>query len=299
MSLTHTLTKLSKFRRSLPRTPREVSRERADATNRRRGEDFARTLKATPSQGVFDSHSENPLRAYFEANRQGPGVWKWLHYFDIYERHLRKFVGRDVNLVEVGVYSGGSLPMWHQYFGERCHVHGVDIQAECRAYGNERTTIHIGDQGDRAFWSYFRKEVPSVDVFIDDGGHIPEQQMVTLEEMLPHLRPGGVYICEDVHGSGNDSGPKVRRGRLGGLFTWDDNFGAFVQGMTSQLNAFDAAPREDGCDVVATAFQAAVYSVHLYPYVVVVEKHAHPPSRLSSEKHGTQWQPFLKVDSAR
>jgi hypothetical protein len=47
------------------------------------------------------------------------------------------------------------------------------------------TSIHIGDQGDREFWRAFRERVPPVDVLIDDGGHQPEQQIVTLEEMLP------------------------------------------------------------------------------------------------------------------
>jgi hypothetical protein len=36
---------------------------------------------------------------------------------------------------------------------------------------------------------------------VDDGGHQPEQQTVSLNELLPHLRPGGVYFCEDIHGS--------------------------------------------------------------------------------------------------
>src|SRR3954453_17281724 len=59
------------------------------------------------SNGEFEP--SGPLRAHFEANREGPGIWKWLHYFDIYERHLKRFVGREVRILEVGVYSGGSL----------------------------------------------------------------------------------------------------------------------------------------------------------------------------------------------
>ncbi len=52
----------------------------------------------------------NPLRDYFEANREGPGIWRWQHYFDIYHRHFARFVGREVNVLEIGVYSGGSTP---------------------------------------------------------------------------------------------------------------------------------------------------------------------------------------------
>jgi hypothetical protein len=42
-----------------------------------------------------------------------------------------------------------------------------------------------------------------LDIVIDDGGHKYEQQVVNLEELLPHLRPNGVYLCEDVFSAFN------------------------------------------------------------------------------------------------
>jgi Methyltransferase domain len=214
----------------------------------------------------------NPLRAYFDAIKEGAGVWKWLHYFELYHRHLHKFIGRPVSVVEVGVYSGGSMPMWRHYFGEDCRVHGVDIQEECKVYEDSHTTIHIGDQADRAFWKRFRKAVLAVDVLIDDGGHQPEQQMVTLEEMLPHLRPGGIYICEDVHGIGNQ-------------------FTLFAHALADELNAVVWASQQELAST-PTPFQAAVHSVHLYPFMVVIEKRDAIVTSFSAPKHGTQWQPF-------
>src|SRR5438067_9951054 len=92
--------------------------------------------------------SANPLRQFFDARTEGRGIWKWLHYFDIYHRHLQKFVGTDAHIVEIGVYSGGSLDMWHDYFGPRARVTGVDIAPECRSYQDAQTKIAIGDQAD-------------------------------------------------------------------------------------------------------------------------------------------------------
>lgn len=160
------------------------------------------------------------------------------------------------------------------YFGPKCRVHGVDIQPECLAYADDRTTIHIGDQADRAFWREFRETVPTVDVLIDDGGHEPEQQTVTLEEMLPHLSPGGVYICEDIHGTNNA-------------------FAGFVHALADRLNPARLEPLTNGIGSPSTPFQAAVHSVHLYPFMVVIEKRHAPEERLVAPKHGTQWQPFL------
>jgi len=217
----------------------------------------------------------NPLRAFFDGRTEGRGIWKWLHYFDIYHRHLRKFVGTDVHVVEIGVYSGGSLDMWHDYFGARARVTGIDIAPECRSYEDEHTKIAIGDQADRGFWSAFRLANPTVDVVIDDGGHQPEQQLVTLEEMLPHIRPGGVYICEDVHGRGS-------------------HFAAFAHALADNLNESQRAPDGSGLPRYrATPFQSAIESITFYPYVVVIEKTAAPRAEFSAPKHGTAWQPFL------
>jgi hypothetical protein len=102
----------------------------------------------------------NPLWQYFQANREGPGIWKWVHYFDIYQRYLGKFVGTDAHVVEIGVYSGGSLPMWRHYLGPMVRITGIDIEPACKTYERDGTHIVIGDQEDRQFWKRFRDEAP-------------------------------------------------------------------------------------------------------------------------------------------
>jgi hypothetical protein len=223
------------------------------------------------SCGPGPAGGPNPLRDYFDGVAEGPGVWKWRHYFAAYHRHLARFVGRAATVVEVGVGAGGSLRMWRHYFGPTCRVHGIDVREACRAAEGEGITVHVGDQADRAFWRDFRARVPEVDVLIDDGGHLPQQQRVTYEEMLPHLRPGGVYLCEDVHGAANP-------------------FSRFVHGAADGLNAFARLPGEELASAV-TPLQAAVHSIHFYPYLVVVERSAAPPERLSAPKRGTDWPP--------
>jgi hypothetical protein len=113
-----------------------------------------------------------------------------------------------------------------------------------------------------------------VDILVDDGGHLAEQQIVTLEEMLPHIRRGGVYLCEDVSGA-------------------DNAFTSYVYGLAKSLDAFPREEHEDEHSVVTSKFQSAIASIHQYPYVVVIEKHRSPVTRLIAPKHGTEWQPFL------
>jgi hypothetical protein len=221
----------------------------------------------------------NPLWTYFNAHQEGRGIWKWRHYFDIYHRHFNRFRGRPVNVLEIGVYSGGSLDMWRDYFGPQCRVFGVDIEPACKAYENDSTKVFIGDQADRTFWRSVKQQIPPVDIVIDDGGHEPHQQIPTLEEMLPHIREGGVYLCEDLHGAFN-------------------GFVSYMTGFVHNLNQCEKGrnnPADHDRRVVcsATQFQSAIGSVHFYPFVIVIEKSESPLTEFVSPMRGTQWQPFL------
>jgi len=224
-------------------------------------------------------HPDNPLFKYFNDHKEGPGIWKFNHYFEIYERHFSRFRGQEVHVLEIGIYSGGSLEMWRQYFGPRCKVYGVDIEPSCKAYENESVRVFIGDQADPQFWQRVRQEVPVLDIVIDDGGHLPEQQIVTLEQLLPHLRTGGVYLCEDV-------------------VTVFNEFSSYIHGMAQSLNTlnleanFEDNERRQVC--TTSSLQSAIASIHLYPFVTLIEKSREPVSELVAPKHGTRWEPFLK-----
>lgn len=256
-----------------------------DGQWRQKGEALAarwsESLESPPSVAARQGRSS--LEAFFDARSAGPGIWKWRHYFDIYHRHFNPLRQRD-NLVilEIGIYSGGSLDMWREYFGPSATIYGVDIEPACRSYERPGTHILIGDQADRTFWRRALADgtLPAPDIVIDDGGHTPEQQRVTLEELLPRIRPGGVYLCEDI----------VERGNA---------FAAFVSGLADSLNNMegvvsDSVNPERRLAVPTNGIQAAIHSVHLYPYVVVIEKRDARLAELVAPKHGSQWEPFLR-----
>lgn len=223
----------------------------------------------------YTKNSNNPLKAYFDSHKTGRGIWKWYHYFDIYHRHLHKFVGAEVNILEIGVYSGGSLEMWRNYFGSHCSIFGVDIEESCKVYENKWTRIFVGDQADRNFWKTFIEQVPGIDILIDDGGQKIDDRIILLEEMLPHLRPGGVYIRESIHGDLN-------------------KFNSYIYGLAANLNAFEtvSGDLENGLTYSPTDFQTMIHSVHLYPFVTVIEESEKLLDQFSAPKHGTHWQPF-------
>jgi SAM-dependent methyltransferase len=261
--------------RLVSRATNAAARTRAAAT----GYGYARGWRQrSPAGDTAETRSSDEsgaadrLSAFFEARDEGRGIVKWRHYFEIYDRHLARFVGGSPRLLEIGIYAGGSLDMWRDYLGPTAELYGVDIDPYCMRF--EEATVFIGDQADRAFWQRFRVETPLLDIIIDDGGHTVEQQLVTLEELLPRLRPGGVYICEDIHGDENA-------------------FLAYVYGLARGLFDYDLTLDEGTPERVlsspATLFQSAIHSVHLYPYVVVIERRDVHLDELVAAQHGTEW----------
>lgn len=240
---------------------------------RNRGYRFGRRARfaGDPERVWRQPDAPTRLSAYVEGHATGRGLWKWRHHLDVYERHLAKFVGADVQVLEIGIYGGGGLEMWREYFGSRCQIYGVDIAEACMAYEGDRIAITIGDQADPDFWTEFLRN-RQVDVVIDDGGHEVDQQVTTLEAVLPRLSPGGVYICEDIGGVRNP-------------------FHGYLDGLSRNLDAWNA-PNSLEPRTIPTEFQRMIASIHRYPYIVVIERSANPPEEFIAERHGTEWPPF-------
>ena len=118
----------------------------------------------------------NDLENYFNENKKRV-IDKWSHYFEVYDRHFSKYRGKEIVLLEIGTFQGGSLQMWKQYFGDKAKIYGIDINPNCKQVEEENIKIMIGSQSDREFLKKVVQEVPPFDILIDDGGHTMLQQI--------------------------------------------------------------------------------------------------------------------------
>lgn len=221
-----------------------------------------------PAELLTAEQRDNPLAQYFLRN-PGRLLYKWHHYFEIYHRHFERFRGKRPVVLEIGVFHGGSLQMWHDYFGAGTQVIGVDIDPRCLQFQNASTTVMIGDQADPGFIAQLRSRFPRIDVVIDDGGHVMVQQIVSFRELYPHLQPNGVYLCEDVHTSymeGWGGGPR-REG----------TFVEFSKQLIDALHAWYYVPGGQDLDV----YTVGTFGVSFYDSIVVVEKRPIAPPRAS------------------
>ena len=125
----------------------------------------------------------NQLKNYFQNNTKNL-IHKWDHYFDIYDRYFSKYKNKEIVLVEFGVFHGGSLQMWKDYFGEKVKIYGIDINTNCLSLKEDQVEILIADQDDERSLQEIAKKIPEIDILIDDGGHTVRQQINTFQVFL-------------------------------------------------------------------------------------------------------------------
>lgn len=143
-----------------------------------------------------NSSSKDLLKAY---NSSPYLSIKYDTYFTIYEELLGQYRGKEIVLVEVGVFNGGSLFMWREYLGPKARIIGIDLNPDAREWENHGFEIFIGDQSSDAFWINLFEKIGNIDVLVDDGGHTNRQQIVTTHHATQNINDGGILIVEDVH----------------------------------------------------------------------------------------------------
>jgi hypothetical protein len=122
-------------------------------------------------------------------------------YFEAYDELFTKYRNKNITFVEIGIFGGGSLFMWRDFFGPDARIIGIDLHPGVKKWEGHGFEIFVGSQSDEAFWQYFRDTVGPVDIVLDDGGHTFEQQVVTTENLLTTIKDGGLLVVEDTHTS--------------------------------------------------------------------------------------------------
>lgn len=119
------------------------------------------------------------------------------NFLNFYEQQLTLDRSSQLKILEIGVYDGASLAMWSDYY-YNSHVIGVDINPDCLKYRGERKEVVIADQSNIDHLSKIVYEYGPFDLIVDDGSHIWDHQITTLQYLFPSVRSGGFYILEDI-----------------------------------------------------------------------------------------------------
>ncbi len=136
------------------------------------------------------------------------------NYTPLYSALFNRFVERPARILELGLGTnnpaapsnmgvfgapGASLRGWRELF-PKALVYGADIDRTI-LFQEERIQTFYCDQLDetsiRELWSHPDLQ-DGVDVIIEDGLHTFEANISFLDASLRYLRPGGIYVTEDI-----------------------------------------------------------------------------------------------------
>jgi hypothetical protein len=121
------------------------------------------------------------------------------HYLRNYEDYFQPLVDKEIKLLELGVYKGGSLLLWSDYF-EKGLIVGLDLKAPKISDNSGRIRVYEGEQQDTGLLERIGKEnaPEGFDIIIDDCSHIGELTRISFWHLFDnHLKPGGLYVIED------------------------------------------------------------------------------------------------------
>lgn len=201
--------------------------------------------------------------------RAGSDKWGLHFYTEHYERYFRPFRDRPIVLLELGIggfddpaVGGGSLRAWSRYF-HRGIVCGVDISSKT-GVERQRVVALRGDQADAALLTSFVEQFGAPDIVVDDGSHRSEDVIASFGVLFPALRPGGLYVVEDLQTS--------YWPRFGGSstdLTDPATSTGFLKTLVDGLNHEEISPSSGRLPAIT---DTQVAGVHFHHNLAVVEK---------------------------
>jgi len=124
-------------------------------------------------------------------------------YLPLYESLLSSRRERAKNVLEIGIYYGGSILLWNNYFTNAV-IHGVEIAHIDNLWegikGNQNIRLHASTNAyDSEFINreFVSKNI-KFDMVLDDGPHTLDSMIQFVQKYSPLLTDDGILIIEDV-----------------------------------------------------------------------------------------------------
>jgi cephalosporin hydroxylase len=133
-------------------------------------------------------------------NKQGKASDKWASYLTYYDALFEPLKNDAIRMFEIGIQNGGSLEVWASYFRNAQKIIGCDINPKCAQlkFDDNRISVLVGDANTSAISQQVQVSAP-FDVIIDDGSHRSDDIRDSFLLYFPMLKPGGLYVIEDMH----------------------------------------------------------------------------------------------------
>lgn len=127
-----------------------------------------------------------------------------LGYVDeFYQKHFGDRQEKTKSVLEIGIYGGESILLWHDYF-YNAKVVGLDINPKPNRieFNQPNDRLFLLDQVDaydkRTINALRGMQPEGFDIVIDDGPHTLESMIFFITNYLPLVKKGGIFVLEDI-----------------------------------------------------------------------------------------------------
>lgn len=199
-------------------------------------------------------------------------------------------------MLEVGVASGGSALMWSRIFGDNLEsLIGIDVNNKTRRWEDHvpKLSVEIMSQGDKGAWKVFGEKYGNgtFDIILDDGSHEANHIALTFEMAFQFLKPGGVYLIEDITEENAIAIQKILIGRHShkSTPTFDDH--EINNKLMLKMYSHTNGPK--CCKFNANTVQRSIDYVTIYPMMLAIRKSKILRDKFfEAETHGSEFIPL-------
>lgn len=109
-------------------------------------------------------------------------------YFPVYDKIFEEYKDKSINVLEIGIASGGSLKLFEDYF-VNAQITGIDRNPCNWPFGGRVKTFMM---------DFKDFQYDNLDIVIDDCSHYLDDQLWVVENVLPKINKGGMLVIEDI-----------------------------------------------------------------------------------------------------
>lgn len=122
-------------------------------------------------------------------------------YLPLYQKLLIKKKNTAKNVLEIGIYLGGSIKLWNDFF-VNAKIHGLDmipIEQMWSEIKNDDIVLYNSDAYDDNFFNenFLNKNI-KFDFMLDDGPHTLSSMIKFIQLYSKVMEDDGILIIEDI-----------------------------------------------------------------------------------------------------
>ena len=119
-------------------------------------------------------------------------------YAKIYEKYLKEYKEKNLNIIELGSFYGNASAAFYFYF-KNSQIYSADINPDMYLYRSKRLINFFTDTSSRSSIerNILKKNI-QFDLIIEDASHMLKDQIISLFILFKNLKSGGFFIVEEI-----------------------------------------------------------------------------------------------------